>query len=275
MRIAKLFIAVFVTLVFLFACTHGRETTVKSTPVPSLQRILEKGELVVGTAAEMPALNMKTKDGKIIGFEADLARYMAGAMGVKLRFQVMQFSQLLPALEEGRVDMILSYMTITPKRNLRVAFVGPYFVSGKAFLTKIKTIAAAKEATEVNSPTVRLTALRDSTSQYFVEKVLPKVQLVPANNYNDAINMVLQDKVDALIADYPICVTSVLFYPGQGLLAVVTPLTYEPLGIAVPAGDTHLINWLENFLNSLEEAGELDELTARWFGDASWLRELP
>ena len=48
------------------------------------------------------------------------------------------FGVLLPALQAGKVDMVLSGMTITPDRNLKVAFVGPYFISGKAILTKIK-----------------------------------------------------------------------------------------------------------------------------------------
>ena len=112
-----------------------------------LDGIVQKGELVVGTAASMPPLNMTTKKGEIIGFEIDLARMMASAMGVKLRVEPMEFSKLLPALENGKVDMVLSGMTITPARNLKVAFVGPYFISGKAFLTKIETIAKAKEAT--------------------------------------------------------------------------------------------------------------------------------
>ncbi|NIQ91423.1 MAG: transporter substrate-binding domain-containing protein, partial [Deltaproteobacteria bacterium] len=115
------------------------------------------------------------------------------------------------------VDMVLSGMTITPARNLKVAFVGPYFISGKAFLTKIETIAKAKEATEVNSPNVKLTALRGSTSQYFVEQVLPKVQLVPAKDYDEAVKLVLQGKVNAMIADYPICLVSVYRYPNEGL----------------------------------------------------------
>jgi polar amino acid transport system substrate-binding protein len=183
----------------------------------------------------------------------------------------MEFSKLLPALENGKVDMVLSGMTITPARNLKVAFVGPYYISGKAFLTKIETIAKAKDATEVNSPNVRLTALRGSTSQYFVEQVLPKVQLVPAKDYDEAVKLVIQGKVNAMIADYPICVVSVYRYPNKGLLSVITPLTYEPLGIAVPSYDPHLVNWLENFLSSLEETGGMDELKARWFGDASWL----
>ncbi len=120
-----------------------------------------------------------------------------------------------------------------------------------------------------------MTALKGSTSQYFVEAVLPKVQLIPAEDYDEAVDLVLKDKVHAMVADYPICVVSVLRYPDQGLLSVVTPLTYEPYGIAVPSYDPHLVNWLENFLSILEESGALDELTERWFGDASWLTRLP
>ncbi len=272
MRRARVVIVLIMAVAVLFGCS---QKIVKPTPTPVLDGIVQKGELVVGTAASMPPLNMTTKKGEIIGFEIDLARMMASAMGVKLRVEPMEFSKLLPALENGKVDMVLSGMTITPARNLKVAFVGPYFISGKAFLTKIETIAKATDATEVNSSNVRLTALRGSTSQYFVEQVLPKVQLVPAKDYDEAVKLVIQGKVNAMIADYPICVISVYRYPNEGLLSVITPLTYEPLGIAVPSYDPHLVNWLENFLASLEETGGMDELKARWFGDASWLDRLP
>jgi polar amino acid transport system substrate-binding protein len=260
-------------LTFLTACAHTTQTASKSGP--SLERILQKGELVVGTAAGMPPLIMKTRDGEIIGLEADIAKRIANDMGVKLRFEVMEFSKLLSALEQGKVDMILSYMTITQKRNLKVAFIGPYFISGKAFLTKIETIAAAGDPVEINGPNVRLTALRDSTSQAFVETFLPKVQFVPADSSDLAVRMVINDEVDALFADYPTCVVSLFRYPDRGLLSVITPLTYEPYGIAIPAGDPHLINWLENFLNNLEGSGQLEELTEHWFGSNFWLKKLP
>ena len=122
---------------------------------------------------------------------------------------------------------------------------------------------------------MKLTALRGSTSQYFVEQVLPKVQLVPAKDYDEAVKLVLEGKVNAMIADYPICLVSVYRYPNEGLLSVITPLTYEPLGIAVPSYDPHLVNWVENFLASLEETGGMDELKERWFEDVSWLNQLP
>jgi len=241
----------------------------------SLNDIQKRGELWVGTAASMPPLNMTTKNGEVKGMEIDMARYMASAMGVKLKLKTMPFAELLPALQARKVDMILSGMTITPRRNLKVAFVGPYMISGKAFLTKEKTIAAVKKADQANRPNITLVALKGSTSQFFVEKIMPKTKLVTAKDYDEAVKMVLEDKVDALIADYPICVISVYRYPNKGLVSVITPLTYEPLGIALHPDDPHLINWTQNFLNALEGSGEMDALQARWFGRGSWLRELP
>ena len=78
-------------------------------------------------------MNMTTKAGKVIGLEPDIANEIAVRMGVKATFKTMPFAELLPALEAGKVDMVLSSMTITGKRNMRVAFVGPYFISAKLF----------------------------------------------------------------------------------------------------------------------------------------------
>jgi polar amino acid transport system substrate-binding protein len=248
---------------------------VPSLAAAGLSGILQKGELVVGTAGNMPPFNMKTTDGKLIGLDADLAKLMAGAMGVKLRLKIMSFAKLLPALEAGKVDMIMSQMTITPRRNLKVAFVGPYFISGKAFLTKRETIARAKEGSEVDSPRVSLATIKGSTSQYFVEAVIPKAKLVTTDNYDEAVQMVIDDKVDAMIADYPICVISVYRFPNKGLISVITPLTYEPLGIAMSGDDPLLLNWAENFIDVLKGSGRLEVLRKRWFEDVSWLKRLP
>lgn len=242
---------------------------------PLIPRIQQRGELVVGTAGSMPPMNMTAKDGRIIGLEADLAKYIADSMGVELRLEIMPFAELLPALEAGKLDMILSNMTIIPERNLKVAFVGPYFVSGKAFLTKIERIASAEDTSEVNSPDVTLTTLKGSTSQYFVEDLIPKAKLLTAEDYDKAVAMVLSGEADAMLADYPICVVSVYRYPDAGLISLITPLTYEPIGIALPANDSHMINFLENFLLSLEGSGSLEDLKKKWFEDGSWLKELP
>jgi len=264
-------------LSFLSGCAQMNTSTsqASASASPVIDRILQRGELVVGTAGNMPPLNMTTKEGELIGYEVDLARNMASAMGVRAKMEVMPFAELLPALQSGKIDLILSNMTITPGRNLKVAFVGPYFESGKAFLTKIKTIAAADEPDDIDAKNTRLVALKGSTSQAFVEKAISDATLVTANDYDEAVKMVLEDKVHAMVADYPICVVSVFRYPNQGLLSVVTTLTYEPIGVGVPAGDPLLVNWVENFLGIAAEVGLFEELKNKWLLKADWLRRLP
>ena len=88
------------------------------------------------------------------------------------------------------------------------------------------------------------------------------------------MDLVIQGKVAALVADYAICLISPLRYPDEGLMPVVTPLTYEPIGIALPANDPLLVNWVDNILIMLKGSGELKELQDYWFKDVSWLKEL-
>ena len=274
MKFAKIITVSILALIFFSGCAEMQQGSSSTSASPVLDRIQKRGELIVGTMGNMPPLNMTAKDGEIFGLEPDLARMMAGAMDVKVKFVTKPFSELLPALQAGEVDMVLSGMTITPKRNMKVAFVGPYFISGKAFLTKVKTIALAKEADDVNRPNTKLVALKGSTSQAFAEAALDKTTLFTTGTYDEAVDMVLQDKVQAMIADYPICVVSVFRYPEAGLLSVVTPLTYEPIGIAIPANDPLLMNWATNTLNSIEASGNLDELRLKWFARGAWLDKL-
>ena len=275
MKKTGVIIVLVLALALISACAQMTGTSVSERPAPVLARIVQRGELVVGTSGEQPPLTAKTKDGKIIGLDADLARYMANAMDVKLRFEVLPFPELLPALESGKVDMILSGMTITPQRNLKVAFVGPYYISGKGILTKIQTVASLKEASGMNRPDFTVAALKGSTSQIFAEKLIPRAKLMTPNSMDEAVDLVIQGRVDALIADYPVCAVSAFRHRRKGLAAGEVRFTVEPLGIALPANDPLLVNWVENFLRTVQGTGGLAKLEERWFKDGSWVKELP
>ena len=274
MKFAKILLVAILTMIFFSGCAQMQQATSGRSASPVIDRIQSRGELVVGTMGNMPPLNMTSKDGEIFGLEPDLARLLAEAMDVKVRFVTKPFNELLPALQTGEVDMVLSGMTITPERNRKVAFIGPYFISGKAFLTKVKTIAYADEAKDANNPNTKIVALKGSTSQAFAKTFLDKTTLFTTGTYDEAVDMVLQDKADAMIADYPICIVSVFRYPEAGLLSVVTQLTYEPIGIAIPANDPLLMNWTRNTLNNIEGSGILDELKLKWFAEGDWLNKL-
>ncbi|MFZ0242675.1 MAG: transporter substrate-binding domain-containing protein [Desulfobacterales bacterium] len=269
--------ALFLTLaavVFAACSPHNLGTYVLTSPSPVLDRIQQRGELVVGTAAGMPPLNMTAGDGKIVGLEADLARYLAEAMEVRLRLEPMAFKDLLPSLEAGKVDMVVSGMTMTTYRNRRVAFAGPYLISGKGLLTREATLAAIKDPAAIDLAAIRLTALEGSTSEDFIRSAASRAQFMPARDYDEAVNMVIDGRADAMVADYPICRVSLARYPDQGLLAVVAPLTYEPIGIALSATDTLFINLVENFLSALYDSGKLEHLKNQWFQNGDWWEQM-
>lgn len=241
---------------------------------PAMDRILSKGELVIGTSGAQPPMTVVSKKGELIGLDVDMARAMAEALGVKANFKILPFAELLPALEAGQVDIVLSGMTITPARNRTVAFVGPYLASGKGILTLSDRYAALQEAHGLNAPEVNIAVLKDSTSQEYAEALMSKATIIPTDSYEAAIDLLLQKKADVVVADYPFCALTAYRYQGKGLLAGKAPLTFEPLGIAM-SEDPLLINWMQNFMTLLQGSGQLKSLHQTWLTGGQWVGELP
>jgi polar amino acid transport system substrate-binding protein len=245
MKKRYLFCALAVGFSLLFGCAEtNRAPTPSSSPI--MDRILSHGELRVGMSGDMPPLNMTTKEDKIIGLDAGLAAMIADAMGVKLNVQKMAFAGFLPALEAGSIDMIISNMTMTPDRNLKVAFVGRYLISGKGLHTKRSALGDAMKIEDLDNINYTFVALKGSTSEAVTRKGAPLAKLMTVNTENEGVQMVIDGKADGMLADFPICMVAAYRYKGAGLVPVKAPITYEPIMIAVPKGDPQLINWLNN-----------------------------
>lgn len=251
----------YMLLIFIFISSASNAFAVGDSPV--MDRIIKNGELVIGTSANMPPMTMKDKDGDNIGLDMDMARIMAASMGVKLRIETMAFKQLIPAIESGKIDMVISNMTMNPKRNMKVAFVGPYMTSGKCLITKEETLAKA-ESEELNSENNSFVVLKDTTSEKLVKILMPKTKSIPVDSMKQAVEMVKNDKVQAIFTEFPICIDTIKNNPDSGFVSVLSLLTYEPIGIALAGNDPLLINWVRNFLKRMDGMGTLEALTKNW-----------
>jgi ABC-type amino acid transport substrate-binding protein len=258
------------------AACQGLAPAPAATPAGGrLAAVLAAGELRVGTTANLPPLNMKDGEGRVRGFEADLVEVLAEAMRLEVRYVVQPFASLLPSLERGEVDLVIAGMTITPERNARVAFAGPYFISGTSMLTRAGTFERVEDSEELDDPARTFAALESSTSERFIEEALPRAKRVTTPDYESAVRLLIEGKVDAVVADHLACKLAVWRNPEAGLTALRTPFTTEPLGIALPADDPLLLNLVQNYLNTLKDTGQLTLLKARWLADGSWLATLP
>lgn len=252
-----------------------------STPMPAkaspsrLSQILESGALRVGISADLPPLSMKGNSGEYIGFEVDLATALAEGMGLDAQFVQKPFAELIPALQGGEVDIVLAGLTITPERNAKVAFAGPYFISGTSIVAKADKLDSMDRLATLDVAGRTYAALAESTSAAFVESNLPNAKLVTVSEYEEGVQKVLAGEVDAMVADHLACSMAVWRHPDAGLKALRRPFTIEPLGIALPADSPLLLNLVENYLKTLKATGLLARFKARWLADGSWLADLP
>ena len=229
-----------------------------------LQTIIKKGVLVLGTSGNMTPMTRSINEGKdAVGFDVDLAKTMADSMGVELEVKVIAFEKLIPALQNGEIDVIVSNMTITPSRNTQVSFVGPYLTSGKCLVTKDPTLASLKKE-ELNNANNKLVVLKGTTTEKFVKIAMPNVEAVAVSTQDEAVAMVRNSKVSGMLSEYPMCKAITTNNPDE-FISVFSNLTYEPIGIAVAQENTHLLNWTQNFLTRADNVGLLEVLAAKWF----------
>ena len=133
---------------------------------------------------------------------------------------------------------------------MRVAFAGPYFVSGKCLITKEQEIAQADKPEDLKEADVKIAVIKNTTSENFVKELLPQATRIPVENVDKGTNMVAKGEANAFLTDFPICLSVMKRYPDGGFQSVVSLLTYEPIGIALPANDPLLINLASNFILS-------------------------
>ncbi|MEO1079520.1 MAG: transporter substrate-binding domain-containing protein [Pseudomonadota bacterium] len=233
---------------------------------PVLDRIVNAGVLKVAMSGNQQPFNfVYGKRERLVGYDVDLARELARVINVELELVTVRFEDLMSALEDGRADMVISGMTITAARTQEVSFVGPYVLSGKSLLARGESAANRSSPEDFNDPAVKLAALKGSTSESLVQQQLPKSELMPVADYDEGLKLLMGGEIDGMVADMPILAYTKNRYRDVNLQLVTPPLSLEPMGIVIAAGDPQLENFLRNYLTVFEKTGFLMRLYERWF----------
>jgi polar amino acid transport system substrate-binding protein len=243
--------------------------------IECLHRILKSGQLRVGMTGSQPPLNMRNRKGELIGLDVDLARALADAMNLELVLVETAFADLLSDLEASKIDLVISSLTITPARNARVAFAGPYLISGASLLTRQDLVADLDELSGLNSAERSWAALAGSTGEELIIEAFPLARLARIEDQQVAVAQLGRGEFDGLIADLPFVRFQIARNPDLGLATLPAPFTTEPLGIALPPNSPLFANLVQNYLNTLDNTGRLIQMKARWLNGGDWLLEIP
>jgi polar amino acid transport system substrate-binding protein len=244
------------------------ELAKKSTP----EQILKNGELRVGFEAGYMPFEMTDKKGNFVGFDIDVAKEMAKAMKVKFTPVNTAWDGIIPALVTGKFDIIMSGMTITQERNLKVNFAEPYIIVGQTILIDKKYGGAVKSYKDLNDPKYIVTSKLGTTGEQAVKRMIPKATYKSFETETEAALEVVNGKAAAFVYDLPY---NVVFMAQQGkdkLIFLDKPFTYEPLAWAVNKGDPDFLNWLDNFLRQIKNDGRYDQIYNKWIKSTDWIK---
>ena len=240
----------------------------------TIEDILKRGELLVGLEAGYLPFEMADKKGDFIGFDVDIAKEMAKAMGVKLTIVNTSYDGIIPALLTKKFDIIMSGMTVTQERNLKVNFADPYIVVGQTILLNKKNEGVVKSYKDLNDPKYTVASKLGTTGEQAIKRLMPKATYKSFEVESEAGLEVLNGNADATIYDLPFCVVFMAQQGKDKLVFLDEPFTYEPLAWAVRKGDPDFLNWLNNFLAQLKNDGRYDRIYDKWIKSTDWIADI-
>lgn len=228
----------------------------------ALSSIIQKGKLVIGTEAGYPPFEYKDKDGKIIGFDIDVVNKVAEAMNVKVEVKEYKFEELIPALNAGEIDLIVSGMTKTLERALKVNFTEPYYQTGQVVVvgSSLKNI----EMKKLDDIAYKIGVQKGTTGEKMARVKFPNAKIETYDNIDMCSIDLLKNKIDAFIYDSPLANIFVNSYPQQAYI-LSFELTKEYYCMAVKQGDFDFLNWLNYFINSFVNKEEYNKIFTYWF----------
>ena len=240
----------------------------------TLNEILKRGELRIGLDPGYMPFEMTDKKGDIVGFDVDIAKEMAKAMGVKLTIVNTDFDGIIPALMADKFDIIISGITINQERNLQINFAGPYLVAGQAILLHKKHEGKITSYKELNDPKYTVVSRIGTTGEQATKRLMSKAQYKSFEKEADGAMEVVNGQGDAFVYDLPFCAVFMAQQGGKNLILLDKPFTYEPLGFGIKKGDPDFLNWLDNFLFQIKEDGRYDRIYNKWIKGTEWLSEV-
>jgi len=226
----------------------------------------EKKILRVGTSPDFPPFEYVDEQGNIVGFDIDMMRELAKMMGYDdIEIVSIDFEGLIPALQQGQIDVIAAGMTITEEREQQVDFTIPYWEADQAILVVKGGSFQPKSPDDLVGKVVGVQTGTTAESYLtdLVENQGYDITIKSYSSYVLAVTDLVNGRIDAVMVDLPVAKMFEKQYNVQ-ISGIVE--TGEKYGLAVREGNTELLNKLNDALTQLMQSDKWDQLVQKYFG---------
>lgn len=239
----------------------------------SLDEIREAGVLRVGVSLFTP-WTIRTGEGQLIGFEADVARKLAADMGVEPELKVYPWKELVDALEDGEIDLVAAGMAVTPARALRVWFSDPYHESGITLATNTAKTADVTRLEDLNDPRYRIGVVKGTVSEDLARRVFGEATIKVFEQDDEASEALLAGRIHGYLESYPGPQFLALENPDKVDTPLAKPLLVTRSAFAVARGNDDLVHFLDAWITAREADTWLPSTESYWFRSLRWRERL-
>ena len=217
--------------------------------------------LRVGMELSTPPFEMADSAGRPDGVSVRIAEALAKKLERPLQIEVIAFKGLETALKTGKIDMILSSMTDTPKRRESIDFTDAYCKIGLALL--LPKDSPIQDATELNAPGKKIVARLGTTAVDLVRTKLPQAEVIQLDQNAACLLEIVQRKADAFIYDQ-LSILKMQSAQPEATRALLKPLQTESWAIAVTKENSALKEQMNAFLREFRASGGFNQLADKY-----------
>ncbi|MBA4866927.1 glutamate ABC transporter substrate-binding protein [Streptomyces sp. PSKA54] len=265
----------------LSACGGGSDSTDGTAEVAAnpdfasgstMARLAKAGKITIGTKFDVPLFGLKGLDGKPAGFDVEIAKIIAGKLGIAaddITWVETPSKVRDEYLAQGKADMITATYTITDDRRTRVTFAGPYYNAGSTLMVKSdnKEIVGPKSLKE---PGLKVCTATGAIDAEVMKKYLadPDDQLVQFDVFSKCADALRTGQVDAVTTDSAILLGFVA--ASKGKFKTVGDTFYDqPFGIGIKKGDVEFCEFVNDVLTESVKDGSYEKAWKKTVGDAA------
>lgn len=256
----KKFLASFlllITVVALAAC-GGKDSDKAAN---ELQQIKDDGKITIGLEGTFPPFSYHDKNGKLTGFEYEIASQIAKDLGVEAEFVEVKWDSLIAGLDTEKYDFVINNISITDERKAKYDFTIPYMKSEAVLAVRdnssIKTLADYKG--KKSAQTV--------TSNFAGEAEKLGATIVPNENLTQSIDLVKQKRADGTIHDRVTFLTYMKENPDSGLRVIDEVISSTDIAILLNQDQPEFKAELDKIITKNLDNGTFAKISEKYFNE--------
>ncbi len=237
----------------------------------SLDDILSDGTIRIGINPNFPNMSVRNSDGDWEGFDIEIGKAIAGALGVEVEWVPTETPQRVPFLVSDRIDISLGALTRNAERAKLIDYTVPLHTEVLAVLATDQIEGDSWE--DFNKEGVTLANMRGNWTVGWVEENMPNVELELVDSLADTVRLVGQGRADAIVENIDFFMAFTENYPDVNWRVVEEPIFVAYCAIGVSQGNENLAEVLNIILFDLHSSGTVNATWEQFYG-APMLRKV-